>query len=111
MKDIAFTNKINKLYHLIYTEWGSEHPALEIIQDFFPDDKNDIITDKKVELAWKYNEDGMFTLLRTLMNWDFFWVKDDGKIDVKNANDPKVAKIMSTLVSPQMALKVRSYLG
>ena len=107
-KDVKFTEAMNKLYSLVYQGWGSEHPVLEDIAAWFSDDANDIITDELIEFAYRFNEKGMFYLLRDLMNWDFLWVTEDGRIDIENANEPEIAKLISPYVQPELALKVRA---
>ena len=107
-KNIEFSNAMNRLFSVIHENFGSEHPALSLIVDCFSDDENDVFTDDSVEFAYRPNDRGLFSLLRTLMNWDCFWVLDDGSIDVANANEPEIAELMKPFVSPELALNVRA---
>ena len=52
-----------------------------------------------------YNKDGMYYLLRRLMNYDFFWVTERGKIDIKNANEPHIARLIAPFVTPEMCIQ------
>ena len=100
MKENDFSEAMERLFNLILAECGSEHPVLETIVDWFADDKEE-------EMSFKFNDDGMFYLLRDLMNWDFFWVTEEGRVDVDNANEPEMAKLLEPFVSSELALRVK----
>lgn len=52
-----------------------------------------------------YNKSGMYYLLRRLMNYDFFWVTKNGKIDIQNANEPHIARLIAPFVTPEMCIQ------
>lgn len=106
MDNKKFTKAMCIIFHEANIRMDDE--IMNDIVDWFTDDENEIITDKVFKPAYKYNEDGMFYLLRDLMNLDWFWVNEDGTIDVQNANVPNVAKAIKPYVSKDMALRVRS---
>lgn len=105
-KDVKFTEAMNRLFHEVFTHFGSGHSILETIVDNFSDDENEVLTDEEYIPAYKYDERGMFYLLYELMNWDCFWVKPDGTVDIENANEPEMAEIVAPYISPSLGLKV-----
>lgn len=102
-KDEAFTAAMNKVWHMA-SETGNED-VQEYIIDYFNDDIFDICTDDLFIPAFMQNESAMYGLLRGLMNYDWFWVSEDGSIDVENANDPDVAEALQPYVTKDMGLK------
>ena len=99
-----FNETINKISDLIYRNWGAEHPSLGTITDWFLSDSK--FEGDNYESIYTYNEDGMFYLLRELMNWDFFWATDKGKIDVENANEPEIAVLLAPFAKEETVLRV-----
>ena len=102
-KDEAFTAAMNKVWH-IASETGNED-VQEYIIDYFNDDIFDVFDDDLFSPAFMQNESAMYGLLRGLMNYDWFWCKEDGSIDVENANEPEVAKALQPYVTKEMGLK------
>ena len=102
-KDTKFTEAMNKVFKMA-SETGHDD-VQEYIFDYFYDDDNDVMTEEEYIPAFRQNECGMYGLLRGLMNYDWFWVKEDGSIDVENANYPEVAKAIKPYVTTEMGLK------
>lgn len=102
-KDEAFTAAMSKVWHMA-SETGNED-VQEFIIDYFNDDIFDICTDDLYAPAFMPNEDGLYFLLRGLMNYDWFWCNEDGSIDIKNANHPEVAEALQPFITKEMGLK------
>lgn len=96
-----FSQSIKSLINLIVNDYGSQDPVIETLYGWFAIDNG------TTDSSFKYNDDGMFELLRDVMNRDMFWVTDDGKVDVDNANNPEIATLIAPFVKADMALKVR----
>ena len=99
-----FNETIHKIFDLILLNWGAEHPCLETITDWFLSDSK--LEGDNYESIYAYNENGIFHLLRELMNWDFFWATDEGKIDIENANEPEIAALLAPFAKNETVLKV-----
>lgn len=102
-KDEAFTAVMNKVWHTA-SETGNDN-VQEYIVDYFCDDLFEICDDDMFIPAYMQNESAMYGLLRGLMNYDWFWCKPDGSIDVENANHPDVAEALQPYVTKEMGLK------
>lgn len=102
-KDTKFTEAMNKVYHMA-RETGHDD-VMEYIYDYFLDEENEVLNDYEFIPAFRQNECGMYGLLRVLMNYDWFWCKEDGTIDVENANYQEVAKAIQPYVTREMGLK------
>lgn len=97
-----FSKAMKSLFHAVgdFGEMGED--IRESIVNWFsadnPEDEED---------CWYfiYNKDGMYYLLRRLMNYDFFWVTENGKIDIKNANEPHIARLIAPFVTPEMCIQ------
>lgn len=102
-KDTKFTEAMNKVYHMAI-ETGHDD-VMEYIFCYFLDEENEVLNDYEFIPAYRQNECGMYGLLRDLMNYDWFWVNEDGTIDVENANYPEVAKAIQPYVTKEMGLQ------
>lgn len=102
-KDEAFTKAMQLVYRKA-SDTGNDD-VQDYILSYFNDDIFDVFDDDICEVAYKQNEDAMYPLLRGLMNYDWFWCKEDGSIDVENANDPDVAAALQPYITKEMGLK------
>lgn len=102
-KDEAFTAAMNKVWHDA-SETGNDN-VQEYLFDYFSDDLFFICDEDMFIPAYRQNQSAMYGLLRGLMNYDWFWCKPDGSIDVENANHPDVAEALQPYVTKEMGLK------
>lgn len=58
-----------------------------------------------LEDGFEYDYEGMFYVVRDMMNFDWFWIRN-GKVDVKEANYPEVAELVAPFVDREMAEKL-----
>ncbi len=99
-----FSEAMNKVYSLLFKDYGSDHPVIDTLYDWFYDRENSNLTGD--ETVFEFDKEGMFHLLRDMMNYDIFWVTGQGKVDVKNANHPVIAKLVSPFVTKDMCKRV-----
>ena len=102
-KDIKFTEFINTLHEQVQDYIGMA--VYEHALAWFSDEENMVLTADSFEDAFKYNAEGMFSLLRMLMNFDFFWVRD-GRVDIVNAMQPEVAQLVAPYVDADTAQRL-----
>ena len=97
-----FNKAMKKLFIIMKDEGEMGENIREHIVNWFGADNPDNEDD-----CWYfvYNEKGMYYLLRGLMNYDFFWVTENGKVDIKNANEPQVARLIAPFVTPEMCIQ------
>lgn len=80
------------------------------------DDADEEITDDLLALAdfddgyehlyYTYKEDLFRTFLRTIVNYDWICLRENGKIDIQNSNHKEIAKIISKYVDDEMGKRV-----
>ena len=57
-------------------------------------------------LYYTYKEDLFRTFLRTIVNYDWICLRENGKIDIQNSNHKEIAKIISKYVDDEMGKRV-----
>ena len=102
-KDEAFTEAMRKVWRKA-SDTGNDD-VQEYLVAYFSDDLFMVCEDDEFSPAYMQNQSAMYGLLRGLMNYDWFWCKEDGSIDVENANDPDVAEALQPYVTKEMGLK------
>lgn len=102
-KDEAFTKAMQLVWRKASGTGNDD--VQDYILSYFNDDIFDVFDDDICEVAYKQDKSAMYYLLRGLMNYDWFWCKEDGSIDVENANDPYVAEALQPYVTKEMGLK------
>jgi len=81
------TNDFRKLYKIISKEFGKDHPVLDSLvamSDFDEDDN----------FYYKFSDNGWFSFLRDVVNYDWICLGRNGAIDVNNSNHKDIAKII-----------------
>ena len=81
------TDDFRKLYKIISKEFGKDHPALDSLvamSDFDEDDN----------FYYKFSDNGWFSFLRDVVNYDWISLGRNGAIDVNNSNHKDIAKII-----------------
>ena len=97
-----FTIAINKIYKLVNDEVGSDSVQGVIGNYFFDLDNWDY--DSKI-VPCKYNETGMIYLLYVLGNFDIICLNKQF-VDVKNSNNPRIAKLIKPFASRELCEKI-----
>ena len=62
--------------------------------------------DNYEELHYKYSESKFSTFLRTIVNYDWICLRENGTIDIQNSNHKDIAKIISKYTEPEVGKKV-----
>lgn len=96
-KDIKFDNAMNKVFTKACITGDDE------IQDtmfaYFYDSETD-------SFKFDGNEQHMFWLIRDLVNYDWLWIDESGKVDIKNANKPEIAKALRPFITTELGIQV-----
>ena len=62
--------------------------------------------DEYEHLYYSYKENLFSTFLRTIVNFDWICLRENGKIDIQNSNHKDIAKIISKYTDPEVGKKV-----
>lgn len=96
-KDIKFNNAMNKVFITACITGNDE--VKETMFDYFYDSATD-------SFKFEGNEQHMFWLIRDLVNYDWLWIDESGKVDIKNANEPEIAKALRPFITTELGIQV-----
>ena len=97
----SFTVAMDKLYTLLKDEVGGDSMR-DTIASWFWQDWNG---ETKI-VPCKYDERGMLSLTYQLCNYDAICLNDDGSVNIRYSNEPKIARLVKPFVSKEIGMKI-----
>lgn len=96
-----FSLAMHKLYSIAKEEIGGEG-IRETIASWFWLDWNG---ETKV-VPCKFDEKGMYYLAYSMCNYDIICLKDNGRVDIVNSNNPQAAKLIAPYLSIENGMRI-----